>query len=99
MNLESTHLDRVYQVYSKQLPYKGICIRIEEQLHFPSPSNSASPTLSSLPGVVILPSPEDILDTVIPSPPSPLSDSLSFFPSSPDTAYYNPLHILKDLEE
>lgn len=83
--LKVTHLDRVYQVYSKQLPYKGICIRVEEQLHFPSPPNSASPTLDSLPTTIIPPSPEHIMDIVIPS-------------SSPFVNSNNPLSHLRDIE-
>lgn len=63
--LKVTHIDRVYQVYSKQMPYKGSCLRIEEQLHFPSPANSASPTLSSLLNTIIPPSPKHILGIVI----------------------------------
>ncbi|MER5176422.1 MAG: hypothetical protein ABJB76_01595 [Candidatus Nitrosocosmicus sp.] len=58
--LKVRHLDRVYQVYSKLLPYKGSCIRIEERISFPS--HSPPPTLSSLPNTIIPPSPEHILD-------------------------------------
>jgi hypothetical protein len=87
--LKVSHLDRVYQVYNKQLPYKGNCIRAEEQLHFPSPSGSPSPALSSLSSVVIPPSLEDILDMVLPS-------------NSPSSIAHhnnnNPLYRLKDLE-
>jgi hypothetical protein len=83
--LKVTHLDRVYQVYSKQLPYKGSCMRAEEQIHFPSPSNSASPILSSLPNTVVPPSPEHIMDIVIPSS--------SYVNSN------NPLYHLRDIEQ
>jgi hypothetical protein len=63
--LQVKQLDRVYQVYNKQLPYKGKCIRIEEQIHFPS--DAPSPTLSSLPKTVIPSSAESILDIVVPA--------------------------------
>ena len=29
--LQVKHLDRVYQAYNKQLPYKGRCLRLEER--------------------------------------------------------------------
>lgn len=48
-------LGRVYQVYSKQLPYKGRCRRMEEQIIFQS--HSPAPTLSSLPKTIISPLP------------------------------------------
>jgi hypothetical protein len=83
-SLKVTHLDRIYQVYNKQLPYNGNCIRAEEQLHFPSPSNSTSPNLSSLNKTVIPPTLEHIINIVVPSP-SPLTVN-------------NPLHYLRDLE-
>ena len=31
------HLDRIYQIYNKQLPTKGTCLRIEEQHTFSDP--------------------------------------------------------------
>jgi hypothetical protein len=40
------HLDRIYQIYDKQLPWKGICLRIEEQHAFSSTSSFSSPCQS-----------------------------------------------------
>ncbi len=57
-------LGRVYQVYSKQLPYKGSCIRFEEQKSFSS--NTPAPTLSSLLNTFTPPLPEHILNVVFP---------------------------------
>jgi hypothetical protein len=42
--LKVKHLDRVYQIYNKQLPIKGSCLRIEEQHPFSSTSTSTSST-------------------------------------------------------
>ena len=44
--LKVKHLDRVYQVYNKQLPNKGSCLRIEEQYAFSSTSTSSTSTQS-----------------------------------------------------
>ena len=44
--LKVKHLDRVYQVYNKQLPNKGSCLRIEEQHTFSSTSTSSLLQLS-----------------------------------------------------
>ena len=58
-SLRVKDLDTVYQVYSKLLPYKGKCTRLEKYLNFSSNTSSCSPTLSSLHNVVIPPSLED----------------------------------------
>jgi hypothetical protein len=79
-------LDTIYQVYNKLLPYKGKCDRLEKQLNFSANTSSCTPTLSSLPETIIPPSPEVILNIVIPS-------------SSPFVNSNNPLYYLRNLEQ
>ena len=45
--LKVIHLDRVYQIYDKQLPIKGSCLRVEEQISFSSTSSSLSQSFNN----------------------------------------------------
>lgn len=67
-SLQIKQLERVHNIYPKLLPYKGSCLRLEENISFPS--SSPAPTLSSLSKTVIPPTPEQIIDALFGYPSS-----------------------------